>query len=610
MGRDVGLIADFFGSSAAWLQLCFGVAAMLGALHLWMARRACDANCWIAVWSVLSCGFVAARGVQLTTADPAAALLAGKLCFATGPFLVWALIGFGRALHPDTASSRSQTWLAVGSVGWAVAILATPWFVSPEVTTRLDFFGREHLSVHARPPALLLGVYIAGAALWGARRLRRHAGLDAGERRVLRVGFVAYAVLGVAAVLTSAGWLRIPAMAEYGPVLVAVCLSYLLVQRQLRVEQRLEAHLDRERHELAASEGRYRDVLFHAPLGVLVCDAEGAIGTLNPQMAQMLETVGAPREGRIFDEPVLVAMGLGDTVSAALESEAPHRVEHRHAAGPRDEAVWQVTAVRLDDAIEGSPGVLVLADDITHRAQLQRQLEQAQKMDSIGQLAAGIAHEINNPMAFVRANLASMRSRSEELHKAAHASHMQHDALCELETLIEESAEGVERTIAIVRDMRDFAHGGAEEAPCCDIAAVLDACVRVAKVSGRGSAEVTTEVTRDLLVEAAAGPMRQVFLNLLVNALQAAGRAGKIWVEAERRGESVRVRVLDDGPGVPPELRPRVFDPFFTTKPVGEGTGLGLYISYQIVASFGGNVGVYARPGGGACFEVELPAAR
>ena len=608
-------VTDFFGSSPALLQLSIGITAMLGALHLWMSRRLGDANGWIALWSFLACVFVTARGVQLTTSDPSAALHAGTLCFATGPFLVWALIGFGRALHPDTVSFGAQRWLGAGSLVWAVLLFATPWFVAPEISTREDFFGREHLSVHARPPALLLGVYIGAAGIWGVRRLRRHAGLEPDERRVFIVGFGVYAVLGILAVLTSVGVIRIPAVAEYGPVLVAICLSYLLIKRQHRVENRLEEMLARERSEHAASEERYRDVLRHAPVGVLVCTADGDVETINPQMQEMLGIGDELRIGDpVQDSQVLREMGVPATLEAALSSDALLRTEHRRPAdGRRREAVWQLTAVRLDDAVEDRTAILFLADDITRRAQLQRQLEQAQKMDSIGQLAAGIAHEINNPMAFVRANLASMRSRSRDLGKALtpHGSPDEGitDTLHELETLIEESTEGVERTIAIARDMRDFTHASGEEQTCCDLASVLDACVRVAGVFGRERADVSVDVPPDLLVEAAAGPLRQVFLNLIVNALQAAGAGGHVFVDARRTGDRVIARVVDDGPGVPTDLRPRVFDPFFTTKAVGEGTGLGLYISYQIVAGYGGDLSVRDGANGGACFEVELPVA-
>ena len=607
-------VTELFGSSAALVLLCMGVSAMIGVLHLWMSTRVGDANWWVAVWSVLACIFLGARGLQLTTSDAAAALLAGKVSFAIGPYLVWALVAFGRNLNGGRLEPRVGRTLGAISVCWTLAILLTPWFVESEVTTRLDFFGREHLSVRARWPALVLGGYFLGALAWGIRRLRTHSQLEPSERRALLSAFALYAGLGVAAILTSAGMLEVPAMAEFGPLVVAIALCHLMVRRRGRVERQLAMLLEEKRSRLEESEERYSELLHNAPIGIVVCDAAGRISTLNPRMQELVaNAIGPDALGREGAPTGLRALGLEAVPARVLARGGVDRFDHGLRVPPEaEERTWQVTASRVVTP-EGGPGVLLLVDDVTERNRLERQLQQSQKMDSVGQLAAGVAHEINNPMAYVRANLREMSTLLEELRVADTDADPRKSLLCELETLIEESLEGVERTISIVRDMRDLAHsgsaGGEEGTAGADLAAVLDACVRMASVYDTGSARIELRSIEPVQVAISAGPLRQVVLNLLMNALQAIGDRGGIWIEAESCDERVRVSIQDDGPGIPESVRSRLFDPFFTTKPVGEGTGLGLYISYQIAKSFGGDIEVGDAARGGARFDLLLPRA-
>jgi signal transduction histidine kinase len=246
------------------------------------------------------------------------------------------------------------------------------------------------------------------------------------------------------------------------------------------------------------------------------------------------------------------------------------------------------------------------------RAALEERLRQVQKLEAIAQLAAGLAHEINNPMAYVRANLNLLRADWDALRKelesggdAARAARLE-----ECDDLLAESAEGVDRTIAIVRDVRDFAHGANLPPEPVDLEEVVDEALRVA--SAQAGPDVRFERTRGAVpfVHGSAGRLRQVVVNLVVNAIHATGSAGCVRVVTERRGRQVVVRVEDDGHGIAPEIRARLFEPFFTTKPVGQGTGLGLYVSYEIVRAHGGEIRVDSEPGEGSRFEVRLPLGK
>jgi signal transduction histidine kinase len=254
-------------------------------------------------------------------------------------------------------------------------------------------------------------------------------------------------------------------------------------------------------------------------------------------------------------------------------------------------------------------GALVLAEDVTERNELERRLRLAQKMEAVGQLAAGIAHEINTPMAYVRSNLRALHgdwsALREELRKDPEGDEAK-ALLSGAEELIEDSLEGVERTIAIARDMREFAHSAGSERSSVDLNHELETCVRLASTQRPGVriSESYAELPR---LCASASQLRQVFLNLIVNALQAVSDAGSVAVSSAVEGDQAVVRVRDDGCGIPEEIQHRLFEPFFTTKPADQGTGLGLYISYEIVRAHGGEIRVESAPGAGAIFEVRLP---
>ena len=243
------------------------------------------------------------------------------------------------------------------------------------------------------------------------------------------------------------------------------------------------------------------------------------------------------------------------------------------------------------------------------RATLEERLRQVQKLEAIAQLAAGLAHEINNPMAYVRTNLNVLRSDWDELRKELEAQGDDGRAtrLAECDDLLAESAEGVDRTIAIVRDVRDLAHGANAPSEPVDLDEVVDEALRVA--SAQAGPGVRFERVRGEMADLQGSPgrLRQVVLNLVVNAVHAVGAQGLVRVATEQRGRQALVRVEDDGPGIDPEVRARLFEPFFTTKPVGQGTGLGLYVSYEIVRAHGGEIRVDSEPGRGSRFEVRIP---
>jgi len=267
----------------------------------------------------------------------------------------------------------------------------------------------------------------------------------------------------------------------------------------------------------------------------------------------------------------------------------------------------------------------------------QTQLLQSEKMASIGQLAAGVAHEINNPIGYVHSNLGTLQTYArgllsllesydrlaqslpesmrallqpiEELKARVDYSFLQQD----LPQLVEESREGIERVKKIVLDLRDFSHAGdidGDDWIFADVHKGLQSTINIVWNELKYKAEVKQDFADLPLIECMPSQLNQVFLNLLVNAGHAIADKGVITIATRRQGDEVAISVTDTGSGIPAEHMARIFDPFFTTKVVGKGTGLGLALSYGIVQKHNGRIEVESAPGCGSTFTIVLPIRR
>ncbi|MEM9602655.1 MAG: ATP-binding protein [Pseudomonadota bacterium] len=262
----------------------------------------------------------------------------------------------------------------------------------------------------------------------------------------------------------------------------------------------------------------------------------------------------------------------------------------------------------------------------------QAQLLQSEKMASVGQLAAGVAHEINNPVGFINSNLETLRdyivlyqgliARYAELAQlddadaraalAADIATLEDDedfdfVNDDIRSLLSDSIEGAKRVREIVQGMKNFSHADSTEREWVDVNACVDSALKVAANELKYKCEVITSLADIPAVHCNAGQLNQVVLNLIVNASHAIEERGAITVTTEHQGDAVSIAIADTGTGIEQAHLDKLFEPFFTTKPVGQGTGLGLAIVYGIVTDHGGEISVDSELGRGTTFTIRLP---
>lgn len=285
-------------------------------------------------------------------------------------------------------------------------------------------------------------------------------------------------------------------------------------------------------------------------------------------------------------------------------------------------------------------GYVLLGADITGRKEAEVQALLRQKLESIGQLAAGIAHEINTPMQYIGDNTTFLRDafveirnflgRCQELVAGAAGGTVPVEALAtalavmdaeflqaEIPKAIEQSLEGISRVRKLVLAMKDFAHPGKKEKTPCDINKAVESTVTISRNEWKYVADVVLDLQPDLpLVHCVKDEINQVILNIIVNAAHAvadvvnreAGEKGTITIQTRSEDDHVKISISDTGTGIPEEIIHRIFDPFFTTKEVGRGTGQGLTIAHDIIVNkHGGRITVDSEAGKGSTFTVWLP---
>ncbi len=335
---------------------------------------------------------------------------------------------------------------------------------------------------------------------------------------------------------------------------------------------------------------------------------------------------------------------ISEGLATVLTELTPARIDDITFTRPDNRSgLLAITINPIKDESSDKPGYLILGRDITDRKVLETQLAQAKKLEGIGQLAAGIAHEINTPMQYLGDNtrflqgcfddLSKLLSLHSDLLAAAREANLKPDLIGQLESMaadadieylmeeipkaLSQSLDGLGQVTRIVRAMREFSHPGVEEKVLVNINEAIETTITVCRNEWKYVAEMETDFQGDIgSILCLPGELHQVLLNLIVNAAHAiedivgdgSGGKGTISIQTRQDPDWINIRISDTGGGIPEEIASKVFDPFFTTKDVGRGTGQGLAISHAVITEkHGGTITFETDQGKGTTFIIRLP---
>ncbi|HEY4015674.1 MAG TPA: PAS domain S-box protein [Polyangiaceae bacterium] len=411
--------------------------------------------------------------------------------------------------------------------------------------------------------------------------------------------------------------------------------GFVIIFNDVRARKQAES-------DLRESESRFRAIFESAAVGIVRLGLDGRIADCNRTFSEML--------GRSHDD--LLGHGItaclhpddpgasGGTNDAPGVAGVPGAQEERRYLHRDGSTVWVKQAKSFVCDSSGAPIFSIqVVENVTARKDLEMSLQQAQKLEAIGQLASGIAHEINTPVQFVSDSVHFVRDSIAELFQVLRAHHVLFDAAApafptaaanieeteaaadlpylveQLPKAVERALEGLQRVATIVRGMKAFGHPDQKEKREADLNDALEATLAIARNEYKYVATIEKDFGRLLPVKCHIGQLNQVFLNVIVNASHAIADVvrgtdakGCIGVKTWQKDDSVFIAISDTGGGIPDAIHHRIFDPFFTTKEVGRGTGQGLAIARSVVVdTHKGSLTFQTQMGRGTTFTIRLP---
>jgi PAS domain S-box-containing protein len=561
-------------------------------LHWWLLSL----HCALLIWTM---GSICRYSVQ-TQAGLEASLRLLFLGVLTAPTL-WLLL----------AARYARVRLLCESRGWTIALLAP---------SALGYLGLlTNAGHHLMLRTVSFEALEAGGVAWAGPLLRAHFAWSYGMLAVASAIYLGGAVRFVsrgegrrAGLLAAAA--VIPLLAALVYLFRLLPVSFDLTAAGLTISLVLLTNgVFRNRLREALPFTR-RDVIEHLADGVVLADASGEILDLNPAAEAILGASAASLRRQPLSA-VLLTPALAESRAAQLEPDPRARLHPVASAEllASGERRILVSALQVRDRRGDGVGQYLLLRDRTEEHRLERIARQTQRMQTVGTLAAGIAHEVNNPLAFIRANLSEIQRLGEiaESHRNGPDAKLANE-LADLSGIAAETLDGIHRIERIVSGMRRLSTPRGEPVARVDLNEVARDAVRLANLHRDDRVAVELALwSEPVWVEGSARRLGQALLNLVLNAHQALERArdGRIAISTRCDGEQAAIEVADNGPGIEPALQERIFDPFFTTKSPDKGTGLGLAIAFDIARDHGGILDVRSRPGAGATFSLRLPVA-
>lgn len=399
------------------------------------------------------------------------------------------------------------------------------------------------------------------------------------------------------------------------------------------------AEREKIEEKLRESEEKFRTLSISLPIGVMLLKKNGTVLFTNPQWEKIFDKNEVEKIWKGWDSFI-----FGDSLQKVekawgkLLSSNEMFSEELCIMGPQQEEVWlNIKGVAINS--EKDTKILVIAEDVTNRKQAEFEAERSrmklissEKLAGIGQLAAGVAHEINNPVGFVLGNSEMLKEHydaimkyvgcleilvnNDEISKKRNEYEMDY-ILNDVRVILDDNLNGLHRIVEIVANLKDFARVEQSNAFVdADLEENLNITIKIANNSIKYQADIKKEYGKISPVYCNISEINQVFLNMIINAAQAineshGSRKGLITIKTSEDENNVYCSFADDGPGISEKYRTKIFEPFFTTKPVGKGTGLGLNIAWDIIVNkHGGDIIVETEPGKGTCFTIRLLKGR
>ena len=465
------------------------------------------------------------------------------------------------------------------------------------------FAGGESIAVFTTPAASWAGPFFWIHILWsylctgGSIALCLRAAWrasDSIERKRLLSVALATTVPAVSIAIALAGWLPEGWVTTPADLGVSACILVTAIARYRFLE---------------SSPLPAREVIAHLREALLLGDAEGVIVDANPAAEELLGESTSSLRGRTL-KSVVRQLDPDDGSSEPPVLISRGKVSLRNLT-TRDGRVFDISSGWVADDQNRSIGSFLVVYDRTEQHLRERFRLQTQRLESLGVMAAGIAHEINNPLAFVRTNLAHLAQLGERIEKRLELFEPEEaEDLAEISEVISETQSGIDRISRIVEATRRLSRDPGSRRTPVDLNQTARSALQIAETHPRRDVTVESHLTEPLpKLYGSEERLGQVLLNLLINAKQAVGqkRRGLVRIETRVREGWVEARVEDNGPGVAPADREHIFDPFFTTKAPDEGTGLGLAIAFEIAKEHAGTLSVDDSDLGGACFTLKLP---
>ncbi len=437
----------------------------------------------------------------------------------------------------------------------------------------------------------------------------------------------------------------------YGYIVKPISRDIVLITvenalRHLALDIDVQACISEMEEKISYRTKKLDAIMSNLNIGIVMVDTDMKILEMNRQMKEWHSTTGASEGKQCFQvlvNPDRVKICDECPMATTFQEAKTCDVERqlKTARGKRDFRIVTTPIINEDGQVYAAVG---LYEDVTERLMIERDLHQAQKLEAVGQLAAGIAHEINTPIQYVGDNLSFLKDSFTDIYnilggydkiwqavkdKDVISQNLQEQLEADIEEAdlkylteevpltIDQSLDGVRRVDKIVRAMKDFSHPGEEEKTPTDLNKIIETALTVCRNEWKYVAEIETNLASDLsAVPCYPGDISQVFLNLIVNAAHAIGEEtdngnnglGKITISTQADDENATVRITDTGGGIPEEIQGRVFNPFFTTKKRGKGTGQGLAIAHRVVVNkHEGHLSFDSKKNGGTTFFIQLP---